>query len=89
MKVAIEGYRFDTDKAAHHYGLAYWDDHNWHNGALYQSSNGQWYVYTPSQWANMHSWELITAAEALERYDAYLEEEDKEEISQIASLDWE
>jgi len=78
--VAIEGHVFDTSKAKKHYELRYWDDHNWITGDLYQSSRGTWYVHTPSEWAQRRTWKLISAQEAIERYRAYLSDEEIEQI---------
>jgi hypothetical protein len=80
MNVAIEGHLFDTTKAKKHYELRYWDGNNWITGDLYQSSRGTWYVYTPSQWADRRSWELISIQEALERYREYLSEDEIDQI---------
>lgn len=88
-KISIGGHRFDTAKAQVTCDLEYWDGHNWHRGSLYLSSAGTWYVYTPSQWSNGHSWAITDAAEALEKYDRFLTEKDKERIAHLAGLDWE
>jgi hypothetical protein len=90
MKVSIEGHRFDTEKAKLHVQLYRLDDRsNQHTGDVYMSSKGMWYVYTPSQWANMHSWVLMSPEEILSEYDSYLTQEQKEEIAFEAELDWE
>ena len=89
MKVTIEGHHFDTKKAPHHWGLSYWDGNNNHTGDVYLSSKGVWYVYTPSQWANQHSWMLMDASEILTEYDSYLDDEEKSEIAELANLEWE
>ncbi len=90
MKICIEGHRFDTDKAKTHIELEMIDDRsNRHTGDAYMSTKGQWYVYTPSQWGNMHHWTLSSAAEILDNYDAYLSDTEKEEIAELAKLEWE
>ena len=90
MKITIEGHRFDTALAKHHFALVYVDHQsNRHSGDLYCSSRGQWYVYTPSQWSNCHSWQLTTAEEALSDYDRYLTDDQKKQIAQLGDLDWE
>ncbi len=88
--ICIEGHRFDTTKAKAHYELRWVDDRsNVHKGELYLSKKGTWYVYTPSQWSNMHHWEITSAEEALEAYDQYLEDEEKKEIIELAKLETE
>lgn len=90
MKVTIDGHHFDTQKASHYWDLEYFDQSsNRHTGTLYRSSKGIWYVYTPSQWTNQHSWQLIEPVEALTDYDKYLEDKEKTEIAELAGLDWE
>jgi hypothetical protein len=90
MKITIDGVRLDTDKAKLHIALYWADDRsNQHTGDVYLSSLDQWYVYTPSQWGNMHSWVLSTAAEILNDYDRYLTEEKKDAIARAGNLEWE
>ena len=88
-KITIDDHRFDTAKAQATFDLDYWDGSNRHTGMLYLSSTGIWYIYTPSQWSNRHSWEIIDPTNALERYDQFLTEKDKTKIAQLAKLDWE
>jgi hypothetical protein len=88
-KICINGHRFDTAKVSHHWGLERQDDrYNNHTGDVYRSSKGVWYVETPSQWANMHSWVIMTPDEILNEYADYLTDYDKEEITKVAGLDW-
>lgn len=87
--IAIDGHRFDTDKAKHTWPLQYHDGHNNFTGELFLSSRGTWYVYTPSQWANGHRWELTDPADVLERYQDYLSEAEKIEILTLAKLETE
>ena len=89
MKITIEGQRLDTKKASHHWDLYYFDGSNQHTGKVYLSSKGTWYVYTPSQWSNQHSWCLMDPPAILSEYDRYLEDEEKTEIAELAGLDWE
>jgi len=87
--IAINGHRFDTNKAKKHYELYYHDGHNRHTGDLYLSSKDTWYIVTPSQWANGHRWELIDPADAIERYAEYLSEDEIKEIMELAKLETE
>jgi len=90
MKITIDGKRFDTDKATRSWDLYKLDSNsNQHTGRVCRSSAGAWYVYTPSQWSNRHSWILSTPEEILDHYDGYLKEEEKEEIAELGGLDWE
>lgn len=89
MKVTIDGHHFDTEKASGHWQLYNFDGNNQHTGDLYRSSKGTWYVWTPSQWANQHSWMLIEPSDALDQYDKYLNDDEKTEIAELAGLDWE
>jgi hypothetical protein len=90
MKICIDGHRFDTKRATHHWDLSWHDERsNEHTGDLYRSAKGTWYVYTPSQWGNRHSWEIITPEDALDQYSRYLTNEEKTEIAEVAGLDWE
>jgi hypothetical protein len=82
MKIVIEGHRFDTNKAEKHYELTHFDGHNHITGDLFKSSKGKWYMWTPSQWANCHSWIMTSPAEILEQYRDFLKEDEIEEISQ-------
>ena len=86
-KIAIESKRLDTSKARHHWTLTHFDGHNMIYGDIYVSSRGQWYVLIPSQWGE--SWELTTAAEALECYGHILKDEDRAEMATVGKLDWE
>ena len=87
MKVTIDGVRLDTAKNTHHWELFWLDESsNQHTGHVYVSSEGQWYVYTPSQWSNMHNWELSSAVEVLNQYDRYLTEEQKTSIADVSEL---
>jgi hypothetical protein len=88
-RVVIDGHRFDTRKAQIKWELEYWDGHNWHTGMLCMSSTGIWYTLTPSQWSNMHNWEIIDPTEAMERYAKYLTSKQKAIIADLAGLDWE
>jgi hypothetical protein len=87
--VAIEGHIFDTSKAKKHYELRYWDDHNWIEGDLYESSHGTWYVYTPSQWRAASYWRITTAQEAVEEYRNYLSQKEIEEIIEEENVETE
>ena len=89
MRIAILGYRFDTEKASNHWELARWVNNNMHCGDIYRSSRGTWYAHTPAQEGGDHEWTLIEPAAALERYGTYLTETEINEISTIAELDWE
>lgn len=89
MRITIDGHHLDTEKASHHWELDYWDDHNRHTGDVYRSSKGTWYVYTPSQWANQHAWRIMTPANILNDYDQYLTEDEKDEIADLATVEWE
>jgi hypothetical protein len=89
MKITIDGKRFDTDKAKQVWKLWYNDGSNIHTGEVYLSSGGSWYVYTPSQWSNQHSWVLSSPKDILNDYDKYLEDSEKEEIAKLGGLDWE
>jgi predicted heme/steroid binding protein len=87
--VAIDGHRFETEKAKKSWELSHFDGHNRHTGRLYLSSRGTWYVSTPSQWSNGHRWELIDPATAIERYSEHLEQGEVAEILELAKLDTE
>jgi hypothetical protein len=89
MKLTIDGHRFDTTKATLHIPLWYCDGVRAITGDVYRSSNGLWYVETPSQWSNYRSWRIMDPAEILDEYDRYLKDEDKEQIANAAGLDWE
>ena len=92
MKITItdaqttESYRVDTDKAKYHWNLSYWDGNNSHHGDVYVSKKGLWYVYTPSQWANQHSWIITTAQDILAEYDRYLTQDEKTAIAEVAGI---
>ena len=87
MKITIDGIRLDTEKASQSWTLYWADDRsNAHSGHIYRSSKGQWYVYTPSQWSNQHTWELSTAANILNDYDKYLNDEQKTQIAELGEL---
>lgn len=88
MKITIENHRLDTDTATT-WDLSCYDDRsNQLSGELHCSPGGIWYVYTPSQWANGHSWEIVTPEEALAQYDDFLTSDQKEEIAAKAGLMW-
>lgn len=89
MKVAISGHVFDTDKAKWHASLDHFDGHNQIYGDIYQSSTGIFYIYTPSEWANQHSWEIITPKRILEDYgsDEYLTGEEIDYIVQAGNVE--
>ena len=90
MKVTIDGYRFDTDKAKVFVTLYKLDEQsNQHRGEVYMSTTGVWYVFTPSQWANRHSWMVMSPEEILNDYDSYLTEDKKAQIAEAAGLAWE
>jgi hypothetical protein len=90
MKITIDGKRFDTDKCSHSWTLERFDaNSNRHTGKVYRSSAGKWYVYTPSQWSNQHSWVLSTPEDILDHYDSYLDDNEKAEIAELGGLDWE
>jgi hypothetical protein len=88
-KVCIDGHRFDTNKAKHHWELCRFDGHNHHTGDLYVSSKGQWYVETPDQWPTRRRWELTTPNAVLSAYQIYLTEAEITEIAELAKLEWE
>lgn len=89
MKLTIDGVMLDTEKAQQ-WPLSYMDERsNHHTGDVFRSSKGTWYVFTPSQWSNRHSWVLMNPADILSEYDKYIEEEDKAEIANLAGLAWE
>jgi hypothetical protein len=85
--IAIDGKRFDITKAKRTWELDHHDGRNRHTGTLYLSARGTWYVHTPSQWSNGRRWELIDPAEALERYQEYLSEDERAEIVALADLE--
>lgn len=89
MIVAIDGKRFDTTKAQDNWPLSHFDGHNLHEGHLYLSSQGTWYLETPSQWANGRRWEIIDPAVVIERYRQYFSQDEIAEIIQLAELDTE
>jgi hypothetical protein len=89
MIIAIDGKRFDTSKAQDHWHLHHFDGSNTHTGDLYLSSQGTWYIETPSQWANGRRWELIDPADVIERYSDYFTQEEIAEIIKLADLDTE
>lgn len=89
MIVAIDGKRFDTEKAKRTWDMSWFNGHNMLKGTLYLSSKGAWYIETPSQWANGHRWETIDPADVLERFGQYFSEEEKEEIIDLAGLETE
>lgn len=86
-KITIDGVRLDTKKATHSWEL-YWLDRqsNQHTGEVFVSSTNQWYVYTPSQWANQHRWELSTPEQVLSDYDRYLTDAQKTAIAEVGGL---
>ena len=89
MKVTIDGIRLDTEKAKFSVTLYWLDDHsNQHTGEVYMSSQGQWYIYTPSQWGNQHRWELASPESILNDYDRYRTDEKKDQIASLGGLDW-
>lgn len=87
--VVIEGHRFDTSKAKKSWSLDYHDGHNCHTGDLYLSSRGTWYCCTPSQWSNGHRWEIGDPAELVEQYGRGLDDDELEEIFELAGLETE
>ena len=87
MKVSIESVLFDTEKARLHISLAFWDGNNSQTGDLYVSSKGTVYALTPSQWSNLRSWVALTAAEAMNRWWDFMDEEDRETFAQITGLE--
>jgi hypothetical protein len=95
MKISIDGYLFDTEKAKKHYNLGLWDDRsNFHSGEVYLSSKDIWYIYTPSQWANMHYWDILGKGKAgaktlLQEYSGYLSEEEIDEIAKEFEVEFE
>ena len=86
MIIAIDGHRFDTTKARKTWNLRYHDGNNFHEGDLYLSSRGAWYIETPSQWSNGHRWELT---DVIERYSHYLSQTAIAEILELAKLETE
>lgn len=87
MIIGINGHRFDTNKAHRHWQMACCDNHgNHHTGDLYLSSKGTWYVWTPSQWANRHRWELIDPQDVIELYRQYFSQDEIAEILTLAGL---
>ena len=85
----IDGHRFDTDKASQHWHMHHFNGNNVLEGDLYLSSRGTWYLYTPSQWANGHRWEVIDPAELLDRYGDYFDDGEKADIMALAKLETE
>lgn len=85
--VAIDGKRLDTRRCKRTWRMEHHDGSNLHTGDLYLSSRGTWYVYTPSQWANGHRWELIDPADVLERYQEYLTAAERAEIVELGALE--
>ena len=80
-KVFIDGHVFDTDKARWTASLDYVDaNSNLHTGRAYRSSTGIFYVYTPSQWGNMHSWIIMSPKEILDAYGEYLSEDEADYV---------
>jgi hypothetical protein len=82
MRLVIDGKRLDTEKAALHFNMSYWDGHNNINGDLYKSSKGHWYMLTPSQWESRKYWILTTPHEVIEVYRDFF---DEDEIATISS----
>ena len=84
----IDGIRINTETAKHAYELSWMDERsNEHSGDLYYlPSRKICIVYTPSQWANQHSWCSMTLEEALEQYDDYLDEDEKLELMELGGL---
>jgi hypothetical protein len=90
MKVTILGERFDTDKAQRHWELLWVDERdNRHEGDVYQSSQGRWYVHAPDQGGHRQRWLLMEPAAILGEYDRYLTQEAKATIADVAGLEWE
>lgn len=89
MIVSIDGKRFDTSKAQDHWEMRHWDGNNNHTGDLYLSSQGTWYLETPSQWANGRRWELIDPEVVIERYRDYFTQDEIGEIIELAKLETE
>ena len=94
-KISIDGHLFDTDKAKASWLLHMVDGQsNVHSGKLYLSSKGTWYVYTPSQWGNCHSWMVLGelkdgARAALEEYSDYLGQDNINEIASLFDVEFE
>lgn len=80
MKVVLDDFVADTEKAQSHYSICHWDGNNMVTGDLYQSSKGNWYAYSPSQWGNMHRWVQLNEGEVLDYTRAFFSEEEDEEI---------
>jgi hypothetical protein len=89
MIIAIEGKRFETTKARHHWHMHNFDGQNSHHGDLYLSSQGTWYIETPSQWANGHRWELIDPTDIIEQYRDYFDDDEIAQIIELAKLETE
>lgn len=75
-KVFIDGHVFETGKSKWHASLNHFDGHNNQYGDVYESSTGILYVWTPSQWGNMHTWIIMDASQILDSYGDYLSDEE-------------
>lgn len=89
MKISIDGHHFNTEKATSHWRLDRFDGSNRHMGSVYLSSTGVFYIWTPSQWANRHSWVIMSASDILCEYDQYLGDDEKAEIAEAGKVEWE
>ena len=75
-KVYIDGHVFETSKAKWHTDLETFDrQSNRITGDVYESSTGIFYVNTPSQWSNMHTWQIMEASEILTLYGEMIGDE--------------
>jgi len=86
VKVSIDGHVFDTSKVKWHASLNYFDGHNQIYGDVYESSTGIFYVYTPSEWSNMHRWEIQTPGEIIENYLDMLGEDAVDHLIRIGKI---
>lgn len=78
-KVYIDGHVFETGKAAWHADILRFDQQsNRITGDVYESSTGIFYVYTPSQWSNMHDWVIMEPTDILNKYGEDMSEDDAE-----------
>jgi kynurenine formamidase len=74
-KVYIDGHVFETSKAKWHASLDHFDGNNNIYGDVYESTTGIFYVFTPSQWSNRHSWEINEPSEIIAQYGSMLSDE--------------
>lgn len=58
-------------------------------GMVYLSSDGTWYMLTPSTVVNLRQWRLTTPEEVLEKYGGYLTPLARQEIAELAEEGWE